>query len=242
VLDRPNEEVFHFLRNFDGIDKIDVLISTGSGLVAALNYAFRQVKMGLVARFDSDDVMHSNRISMQVKHFNRSRNLGALGCQLIEINELSQDLRSIRYPCSNLKTKLRMSLSSPIAHSAMMLSIDAFEDAGGYREEDFPAEDFGLLKRIGRNWKIENLSESLMRYRSHESSTSSLRKKEQVNKSLEIALGVKGSILVSKAAQRVTKDNGHFGFKSLGLLALFSPINVFRFLIYRILALLPSKC
>jgi glycosyltransferase involved in cell wall biosynthesis len=232
VLDRPTEEVYDFLVNFDNLKMIQVIVSDAPGLVNSLNYAMGFVESGLVARFDSDDIMGAKRISMQAKHFSISRNLGALGGQLVEIDDYGQQIRDIRYPFSNFELKLRINLSSPIAHTALMLPIDAFKEAGGYFVEDFPAEDFGLLKRISSNWDLGNLRETLGKYRIHESSTSSTRKYEQIAKSLEIALESKNSRLIKKATSVILQSQGHFGLKSLGLLALHSPMKVLKFVLH----------
>lgn len=232
VLDRPTEGVFEFLNNFDDLKKLHVLVSNATGLVNALNYGSNFVESGLIARFDSDDIMESSRISKQVKCFSNSRNLGALGCQLVEIDSHGQQIRHINYPYSNLELKLRLNLTSPIAHTALMMRVEAFKQAGGYLIEDFPAEDFGLLKRISESWALANLRETLMQYRVYEYSTSSVRKKEQITKSLDIALETQNSLLIAKATSIIIENQGHFGFRSLGLLTLHSPIKTLKYLIH----------
>lgn len=236
VLDRPSTEVTDFIKNFKDLRRVQVLLSNAPGLVATLNYGFGFVDSGLVARLDSDDIMAPNRISMQVEYFSKHKDLGALGCQLIEIDGTGREIRAIKYPISNFELKLRVKLSSPIAHTALMLRSEAFKKAGGYLFEDFPAEDFGLLKRIGNDWLIANSSEILGKYRIHNTSISSLNKYAQVAKSLEIALGAQKSRLISKSASIIVKNEGHFGLKSLCLLALHSPLNTLMFVIHLCIA------
>jgi glycosyltransferase involved in cell wall biosynthesis len=232
VLDRPDQDVLQFLENFESMKKVKILVSKSPGLVGALNYAISHVESGLVARFDSDDLMAPNRISMQVERFSHSNNLGALGCQLIKIDELGNEIGAVKYPCSNFELRMRINLSSPIAHTALMLPIEVLKDAGGYREEEFPSEDFGLLKRISTKWELENLDQSLVKYRVHNSSTSNTNRYRQVSKSLEIALGVRETKLISKVTLLIIKNFGHFGISSLAMLAIRFPLKVFKFVVY----------
>jgi hypothetical protein len=58
----------------------------------------------------------------------------------------------------------------PIVHPTVIMRRDALEKVGGYHEGTFPNEDHDLFLRLAEIGKLENLRETLLKYRRHPNS------------------------------------------------------------------------
>jgi hypothetical protein len=69
-----------------------------------------------------------------------------------------------------------------------LIHKDAFLSASGYREEDFPAEDFAFASRLLRIGNFVGTPEVLYRIRTHEGQISQVKREAQISQSRRIAL------------------------------------------------------
>lgn len=136
-------EVLRKLASSDG--RVQVLRTTGVGLVSALNLGLREASNTWIARADADDRYPEQRLE-------RQRALVRPGVALVggdyEATFKGKSLGVI--PSALGSPFVALSLVNPqrIAHPGVMYSRDAVLAAGGYREADFPAEDLALWMRL----------------------------------------------------------------------------------------------
>lgn len=143
------------------------------GYCQSLNNGIDCCEGKYIARMDADDIMHPNRLELQVNYMESNSEVSILGTSIQYIDVYNNHHRKHIYP-----TRLEMSKSifdeSPLAHPSVMIRKDVFDQIGKYRENMFPAEDYDLwLRAFTQNIVIDNIKQVLLYYRVHISNTSS---------------------------------------------------------------------
>lgn len=154
------------------------------GLVFSLNEGIRIARGKYIARMDSDDLSHPNRIKEQVAYLEKYE-LDLCGTAIIRFNGWRK--KRISYPKHNEEIKLKLLFGSPFAHPSILGKSALFKQ-NLYEIKYKHAEDFDLWQRLAANGiKSGNLSESLLLYREHQNQISALQNSIQKELSIEIA-------------------------------------------------------
>jgi len=160
--------------------RVKIFKGSGKGLVSSLNFGINQAQNNWIARFDVDDKYSKNRLTLQRASIDDStvlifsdyafwskerKNLGVIPSAV--------DFRAV--PVSLLT-------SQRTPHPVALFSKTVFLEAGGYRKEDFPAEDISLWLRMSRMGQIKTVPKILLNYQLNSTSVSG--KKYKVAKDL----------------------------------------------------------
>lgn len=125
--------------------RVRVITTAGIGLVGALNLGIEEASHDWVARADADDRYPPSRLTAQKLPL-------ASGIALVsgDYRIWSPNGESTYIPCALGHPFVALSLINPqrIPHPGVVFNKDAVQFAGGYRAEDFPAEDLGLWMRL----------------------------------------------------------------------------------------------
>ncbi|RZS91288.1 glycosyl transferase family 2 [Motilibacter rhizosphaerae] len=140
----------------------------GEGVAAALDAGLEHVRAPLVARMDADDLALPGRLARQVPVLERDEGLVALGAQYDEVDAAGTPtgVRST-LPCGSPLVHWRLLLENPLAHPTVVVRRAALEAVGGYRLDRPGAEDHDLWLRLSPLGRLDNLPDSLLRYRRH---------------------------------------------------------------------------
>lgn len=144
-------------------------------LSCALNEGLKSCSNELVARMDSDDIMHPKRLEKQVNYFNQNwSEVDILGTQLTtSVEELNNGnfknekcVHRTNHP-EIIPQNYHMSCTWFCNHPTIMFKKSVIFKLGGYREEpDHIPEDFCLWAKAQKNgFKIRNLNEVMLWYR-----------------------------------------------------------------------------
>jgi glycosyltransferase involved in cell wall biosynthesis len=239
MLDRPNDDVHFVLNNYRSDHRLRVYHNLGIGLTENLNIGHKKALGKYIVRIDSDDVMTASRIEKQVNFLENNLDYGAVGGAVIRIDEKSRPIEKVYYPSGDFLVKLRLGVSSPIAHPALTIRKEALEKAGGYFEEEFPAEDFGLLNRVGANWKMANLKDVVLYHRVHNESVSSQLNKEQLRKTLSIIAKGAQPRRCWPAIEKKSKKNWRFKVQFYFYCLLVQPLKTAKFSAYLLASFFP---
>lgn len=125
--------------------RVRVVTAAGIGLVDALNLGIREACRGWIARADADDRYPGDRLRLQREALAPNIALVTGDYRLVPTQGAPTFL-----PCALGHPFVALSLINPqrIPHPGVVLNRDAVIAAGGYRKEDFPAEDLGLWLRL----------------------------------------------------------------------------------------------
>ena len=135
-----------------------------AGVVRTRNTGVARAAGRYVALMDGDDVSLPERISTQVAFLESNPAYGACGSNIIEIDANGGFRRYVSFPTDDEEIKRSFFFITPIRHSTLMVRKECFDRFGLYA--DMP-EELDLLMRVGREYKIANLPERLVKYRVH---------------------------------------------------------------------------
>ncbi len=174
INDGSNDGTEQVLRNYASKHKsIKLIDQKNQGICAALNNGIEICSGKYIARMDSDDIMHPQRIELQVKFMEENPNISILGTAIQYIDLNGHLGRYHFYPKSSSISSMIFH-ESPVAHPTAFVRKEVFLQIGNYRENLYPAEDYDLwLRAFSADIKIENLQKVLLYYRVHNANTSS---------------------------------------------------------------------
>ena len=168
VADGPlDREVDEFLEspNWEtGIPVRIVRVDQPTGVWNARNVGLRESKTELVALQDADDVMHPQRLEIQVTEMTSSQ-IDVLGSDAFEFDDQSGAITGCRQSPHNQDQLIKkLLINNPLNNSTVMLRRSSVLECGGYRNV-YLAEDYDLWLRMastGSNFRIgENVVECL---------------------------------------------------------------------------------
>ena len=156
VLQDPRVKVFYRSRN--------------RGFACALNYGLARVRGKYIARMDSDDLCHRDRLAKQVAYLDKHPDIYMLGCGYKNIDEHGARVRAWDVPFFCGPALLERCIKKgiyPLLHASFMVRRFCLEELTGYREIFRIGEDLDLYARMRDRYGgvFENLSERLYSYR-----------------------------------------------------------------------------
>jgi glycosyltransferase involved in cell wall biosynthesis len=164
VNDMSTDRTSRILEEFSTLNsQISVLNNSKPGLVNALNLGIQNARHDLIARVDVDDLYMNNRVSSQLAVFDEDT--VAVFSDYCLFSDSSGELGSIVSAVYPVATSCSLIASQRTPHSSVIFSREAVIEAGGYRSEDFPAEDLSLWLRLSRLGNIKSVPEVLLKYR-----------------------------------------------------------------------------
>ena len=159
-----------------------IFLKRNFGIPKAANRGLRAARGEYVARMDSDDLCHRDRLLKQISYLEKYREIDVVGCDFRAIDEedfFCSDAYARRFkePIPLLFGKFRvakniLSLSHFVLHPAILCRRSCYISLGGYREIFFIGEDIDFYVRlvIVHGAVLNNLSEKLHYYRHYDNS------------------------------------------------------------------------
>lgn len=157
------------------ISNLRVIETKGLGIVGALNLGILEATNPLIARFDVDDIYSPSRLNSQRKLLD-GRVIGVFTDYKFVNESGSTSLGVMPSPVNPQALALSLVNSQRTAHPSSIFTKDAWEAAGRYRDEDFPAEDLSLWLRMLRVGQLVSVPEVHLNYRIHNLSVTSTRR------------------------------------------------------------------
>lgn len=164
--------------------RIRIVTTEGVGLVAALNLGINEAKNPWVARFDVDDEYPLDRINLQRELI--EADVAAIFSDYSFMSSAGFPLGTLSSAITSNPTKLSLVSSQRTPHPVVLLNRASVLAVGGYRVEDFPAEDLSLWFRIMERGKFLSVPRVLLNYRLSGGSISSSNRREQLAKKSKI--------------------------------------------------------
>jgi glycosyltransferase involved in cell wall biosynthesis len=137
----------------------------GRGRVAALIEAVTMARGGLIAVLDADDIAMPHRLATQRRYLEEHPDVALVGSSAIEFDGEREWRRKPIVGRRNIRRALAM--YNPFYHSSIMFRCEAYEAAGGYRNDGGWGHDKDLLIRIAMLHDVDIIEEPLIRYRRH---------------------------------------------------------------------------
>jgi hypothetical protein len=144
--------------------RVRIVDGPGAGLTPALNAVCTAARGELLARMDADDIALPRRLEHQVARLDDPE-LAAVGGAVELLDSRGVVVGIARYPIEPEAVAATLMTYNCLPHGAVTMRRSAFEACGGYR---LPyAEDYDLWLRMAERWQLANLTQSVVRLRSH---------------------------------------------------------------------------
>jgi glycosyltransferase involved in cell wall biosynthesis len=156
------------------------------GLVETLNYGIKVAANELIARADVDDTYDQRRIAEQVEYLTNHPDVSAVFSDYEMVGSTGRRLGLFPSAISPELTAFSLVNSQRTAHPSVMYRKSVVIGVGGYRPEDFPAEDLALWIRIIEKGKIASLPLVLLNYTIHDASITQSNQELMRTKSLDL--------------------------------------------------------
>lgn len=123
------------------------------GIVAALNRGLEACRAPIIARMDSDDIAHPDRLKLQLDFLERNPQIGVAGClvkafpehQVRQGFQVYLDWLNALIDDSSIRREIF--IESPLPHPSVTFRKEAVLSAGGYQDRGW-AEDYDLWLRL----------------------------------------------------------------------------------------------
>lgn len=171
---------------------------TNVGLAVSLNKGIDLAQGQYIARMDSDDISHPERLKKQVEFMDTHSEIGICGTWTESINELKPEHsgRIWKGPISNDEIKVSLIFESALAHPSVIIRKSRFAEHNlSYNSSFVTAQDFDLWHQCSEHFALANLPEVLLKYRITSSSIS--RRVMGGEKQQEIMKQIYGKALAS---------------------------------------------
>ncbi len=151
-------------------DRITVMrLPVNSGPSEARNQGLRRILAEgyeFVAIMDADDAAYPDRIALQVAHLDAHPDVGAVGGFIRMMEETSfEPVWVQQYPIDDDGIRRAMFFNFAMAHPTILFRSTVLAAAGDYDRAMRTAEDYDLLRRIQRSWRLANLPRVVLDYR-----------------------------------------------------------------------------
>tara|TARA_Y100000310_G_scaffold25020_1_gene23971 strand:+ start:3460 stop:4431 length:972 start_codon:yes stop_codon:yes gene_type:complete len=166
INDNPKrKELQEFLEKYKKQDKRILLIKNKQniGLTKSLNKGLRKAKGKYIARMDADDISLPKRFQIQYDYLEKHGDIFLIGGGLIQMDKDKKNPRDVFQPIGICKIKKILKKRNCIYHPTIMFRNRTWLK---YREKMLYVEDYDLyLRLIAKGLKLENLKETLLKYR-----------------------------------------------------------------------------
>lgn len=151
-------------------DRVTVLtMERNAGPSAARNRGLAHIFAAgydFVAIMDADDVSYPDRLGEQVAFLDAHPDVGAVGGWIRMMDEESfEPVYVQQYPADDEGIRQAMFFNFAMAHPSIMFRAEVLRSDGEYDRGMRTAEDYDLLRRVQRTWKLANLPHVVLDYR-----------------------------------------------------------------------------
>lgn len=162
----------------DADSRIKVIHRDNHGLTTALNLGASLAKGEYISRQDADDVSCPSRLMRQVELLDSLPDVVLCASSQINIDSDGRFLSYSKREFSSKNVDVARLRNRP-AHGSWMFRKNAFEKAGGYREEFRYAQDLDLFLRLSGVGVIESVVDPLYKLRLHRGAIGVSKKQAQ---------------------------------------------------------------
>lgn len=163
-------------------------------IAKTLNKEIELAKGKYIARMDADDISLPERFEKQIQFMRDNPNIDVCGTWLQTFGDIDD---TWRHPLIHDEIKMYMLTASALMHPTV-LGKRQFFVALKYNESMPPAEDYDLWVRGVDEYQYANISEVLLYYRIHDSTTDQKYKNQKANECRKRMLAKFGCCLTDK--------------------------------------------
>lgn len=160
--DRSAEIVSHFQD-----PRIRLLQHPNQGLCGTLNRGIAEARAPFVARNDQDDLSDPTRLARQYELLNADPSIGCLFTHYRKVGRKKGWANADKQATTGQVRPFRGLVDGCQLASTMFARTELLQEAGGFRQEYYPADDWDFQLRLAETGRAYILEEPLVTYRFH---------------------------------------------------------------------------
>lgn len=142
------------------------------GTSRSLNKGLSVAKGDYIVRMDADDWSYPERLRIQYEYMKSHPRIGVSGGSIEVCDQNLKVVNRRRYPLDDNGARKIIFCYSPFAHPATIWDTKKMKMIGGYNEKIPLSQDCELYFKIGRFVEFGNVDATLIKLRTHKSSSS----------------------------------------------------------------------
>lgn len=167
------------IKEFNDSRIITLKNNLNKGLAASLNYGITQAQGKYIARMDSDDISHPERLEKQFNFMENNPQTGLCGTFVETLSENKP--QKFEYSTDPEKVRCELLFYPAVAHPSVMIRAEVLKKNNLAYDESFKyAQDYDLWARLSEHTPITNIPEILLTYRVHPKTITSEARSEQL--------------------------------------------------------------
>lgn len=198
------------------------------GICLSLNYGLSLAKGKYIARMDSDDWSYPERLGEQLAFMKSHPQVVICGGSIEVCNKKLAVINRRMYPRSDKKIREKMLRINPFAHPAVMYRKNFVVKVGGYSPLFTGVEDYDLYFRLGKEGRFANLSQRILKLRTHPDSVSG----RTISKQARLNLYIRIKAIVEYGYPATFSDKLYLFLNFIGILLIpgFLKFRIYDFL------------
>ncbi len=166
--DGSTDNSLEILRNIND-HRIKVFSIKHQGIASSMNFGVLNAKYDIIARMDSDDFSHQDRLLNQISFLSKfdDSNNYVVSCNFFEIDENDKIIGQKKNPEIHFDIQEQLTRRCPIINGALMLHKRIIIENDGFDESYSLAEDWDFYLRIMNKVKFYNIQKPLYYVREH---------------------------------------------------------------------------
>jgi glycosyltransferase involved in cell wall biosynthesis len=171
INDGSVDQTGDILEGFAKLDpRIRVFHQENMGIIETLNRGICLSEGKYIARIDSDDIAHPERLAKQVEFMENNPDVGVSGTRCSFFGDCGYRLGPIP-PLNSDAIKCRLLFQPTISHTSVIMRLDLIREFKLYYRKGYEiAEDYELWFRFSLVSRISNIPEVLMKIRNRSES------------------------------------------------------------------------
>jgi glycosyltransferase involved in cell wall biosynthesis len=165
VVNGVDKNVRQQISNFCQEDKIKLVFSEAKYLSYNLNLGLNHCQSNYIARIDSDDTSHPQRIEKQLSFLKENSDVAVCGSAYQIKNDNGVVTKKVILPCFDSEIRRKLYFTNPLAHPSVMFRKDVILSIGGYMGGRY-GQDYDLWLRLAKesSFRFHNLTDVLINY------------------------------------------------------------------------------
>lgn len=149
-------------------DRLRIVINeTKQGITRTLNRGLELARGEYVARMDSDDISHPERLARQVEYLDTHTDITVVGAWANYLSGDGRDLGVCRMPTESSEIRHALLKENCFFHPSVVFRRETIVGLGGYDDALPHAQDYDLWLRVADHHNLANLPLPLLSYRVH---------------------------------------------------------------------------
>lgn len=181
-----NKSELNQLYDFSKIHNFKIINLGAKSLPESLQQGVVDATFEFIARLDSDDVMHDNRLQLQADFLIRNPSVSLVTCKVNLISENDEIIGMRTPPLTHIAISSSLKFGNCLVHPSIMFRKSAILSVGGYKNTYPYTEDYDLYMRMIDGYTFNTIPDALTDYRVFAEQISSKNSFEQLESSKRI--------------------------------------------------------